>query len=86
MTKILILLPLLSLIVACTDTATEDASQLTPGQISQTTPQRPPGPMAEPNMVLEVENQSGTCPETIGIYTFLLGYEGGATHTAAADT
>ncbi|MFW6295987.1 MAG: hypothetical protein ACOC04_02230 [Halothece sp.] len=84
--KFLVLLPLFSFIVACSDTTTQDTSPTTTDQIGQTTPQRPPGPPHQPNMVLDVETQSGTCPETIGIFTFLLGYEGGATHTAAADT
>lgn len=45
----------------------------------------PPQPFANPNLVAEVQVASGTCPETVGIYSFLLPYEGGAEHTAVAD-
>ncbi|WGV25761.1 hypothetical protein [Halotia branconii] len=40
---------------------------------------------SKPNMILNVKRQAGNCPETIGIWTFLLPFEGGAEHTAVAD-
>ncbi|MER3495338.1 MAG: hypothetical protein C4323_26280 [Mastigocladus sp. ERB_26_2] len=42
-------------------------------------------PPSQPNMILNVKRQAGTCPKTIGIWTFLLPFEGGAEHTAVAD-
>ncbi|WP_230966824.1 hypothetical protein [Nostoc sp. NZL] len=33
-----------------------------------------------------VQRSSGTCPQTIGLWWFLLPYEGGAEHTVVADT
>ncbi|PSN18218.1 hypothetical protein C7271_13690 [filamentous cyanobacterium CCP5] len=40
----------------------------------------------EPNMRFEVVAESGTCPETIGLWEFALGFEGGADHTVVVDT
>jgi hypothetical protein len=42
-------------------------------------------PLSKPNMIFNVKRQAGTCPDTIGIWTFLLPFEGGAEHTAVAD-
>jgi hypothetical protein len=39
----------------------------------------------EPNILFPVEATSGNCPETVGIWEFLLGFEGGADHTVVAD-
>ncbi|MBE9199560.1 MULTISPECIES: hypothetical protein [unclassified Nodularia (in: cyanobacteria)] len=40
---------------------------------------------SKPNMILNVKRQAGICPESIGIWTFMLPIEGGAEHTAVAD-
>jgi|GEM_PF-606255 len=40
----------------------------------------------KPNFQFNVERQSGTCPKTVGLWLFTQGYEGGADHTAIADT
>jgi hypothetical protein len=45
-----------------------------------------PGPVAEPNVKLNVQRSSGTCPQTVGLWWILLPYEGGAEHTVVADT
>ena len=37
-------------------------------------------------MVLKVERQSGTCPQSIGLWTTFRYYEGGGEHTVIADT
>lgn len=42
-------------------------------------------PPSKPNMILNVKRQAGSCPKTIGIWTFMLPIEGGAEHTAVAD-
>ncbi len=42
-------------------------------------------PPSTPNMIINVKRQAGNCPETIGIWTFMLPFEGGAEHTAVAD-
>lgn len=42
-------------------------------------------PPDKPNMIINVKLQSGACPQTIGIWTFMLPIEGGAEHTAVAD-
>ncbi|MCC5636165.1 hypothetical protein LC593_09895 [Nostoc sp. CHAB 5844] len=44
------------------------------------------GPLAEPNIILDVKTEMAEqCPKTVGIWTFLLPFEGGAEHTAVAD-
>jgi hypothetical protein len=40
---------------------------------------------AKANMILDVKREAGECPNTVGIWTFLLPFEGGAEHTAVAD-
>lgn len=47
---------------------------------------RPVLPTTPPDMVLKVERQSGTCPQTIGIWAAFRYYEGGGEHTVIADT
>jgi hypothetical protein len=42
-------------------------------------------PPDKPNMIINVKRQSGACPQTVGIWTFMLPIEGGAEHTAVAD-
>ncbi|MEA5502934.1 hypothetical protein VB735_07415 [Halotia wernerae UHCC 0503] len=41
--------------------------------------------LSKPNMILDVKSEAGECPKTVGIWTFLLPFEGGAEHTAVAD-
>ncbi|BAZ12644.1 hypothetical protein NIES4071_44760 [Calothrix sp. NIES-4071] len=41
--------------------------------------------LEKPNMIINVKRQSGVCPQTVGIWTFMLPFEGGAEHTAVAD-
>ena len=53
---------------------------------SQVQAKNQPGPLAQPNMILNIQRQSGSCPSRVGLWTFLLPYEGGADHTAVADT
>ncbi|MGP1384477.1 MAG: hypothetical protein ACTS2F_13010 [Thainema sp.] len=40
----------------------------------------------EPNVQFEVTAESGTCPDTVGLWEFGLGFEGGADHTVVVDT
>lgn len=51
---------------------------------AQTNPLAPT--QVKPNVKLNVQRQSGTCPNTVGLWMFMLGYEGGADHTVVADT
>ena len=51
---------------------------------AQSQPQ--PGPISAPNVTLTVQRSSGTCPQTIGLWWFVLPYEGGVEHTVVADT
>ncbi|WP_341526726.1 hypothetical protein WKK05_29985 [Nostoc sp. UHCC 0302] len=44
------------------------------------------GPIYAPNVTLDVQRNSGTCPQRIGLWWFALPYEGGAEHTVVADT
>lgn len=53
---------------------------------AQPQPESPPGPIAAPNVTLNVQRKSGTCPQTVGLWWFVLPYEGGAEHTVVADT
>jgi hypothetical protein len=51
----------------------------------------PPTEVADPRMIapnvwFEVEAEAGNCPATVGLWDFLLGFEGGADHTVIADT
>jgi hypothetical protein len=79
-------LPLL-VIAACqsTEQVNSTTNSLTASNPDTSATEVPPQPFAEPNLVAEVQVESGTCPETVGIYSFLLPYEGGAEHTAVAD-
>lgn len=38
-----------------------------------------------PNVWLEVATESGTCPEMVGLWELIIGFEGGADHTVVAD-
>ena len=40
----------------------------------------------QPNFRFNVQRQSGSCPQTIGLWLFSLGFEGGADHTVVAET
>lgn len=48
--------------------------------------QTTPGRIDEPNVKLNVQRTSGTCPQTVGLWWITLPYEGGAEHTVIADT
>ncbi|GAB1544890.1 hypothetical protein NUACC21_75660 [Scytonema sp. NUACC21] len=49
-------------------------------------PQTSSRPLSGPNVTMKVQRISGTCPETVGLWWFLLPFEGGAEHTVVADT
>ncbi|MGF2037805.1 MAG: hypothetical protein RMZ43_021215 [Nostoc sp. CmiVER01] len=53
---------------------------------AQVQPQQEPGPISAPNVTLNIQGSSGTCPKTIGLWWFVLPYEGGAEHTVVANT
>lgn len=80
-------------LIGCAGTA-QSNSQLTSwavGSSSSTTlAQAQTDPLAQtqikPNVKFNVQRQSGTCPDTVGLWMFMLGYEGGADHTVVADT
>ncbi|RCJ16224.1 hypothetical protein A6S26_33765 [Nostoc sp. ATCC 43529] len=59
---------------------------LTLATTAQAQPQSAPGPISAPNVTLNVQRSSGTCPQTIGLWWFTLPYEGGGEHTVVADT
>lgn len=40
----------------------------------------------QPNFQFNVQRQSGNCPETVGLWMFMQGFEGGADHTIVAET
>jgi hypothetical protein len=40
----------------------------------------------QPNVQFNVQRQAGTCPQTVGLWMFMLGFEGGADHTVIAQT
>jgi hypothetical protein len=44
------------------------------------------GAIAEPNVRINVQRKNGNCPQTVGLWWFVLPYEGGAEHTVVADT
>jgi hypothetical protein len=80
----------LLLLTACQSTAERTSSPNSPSTSASPaaetpTVEVPPQPFTEPNLVTDVQVESGTCPETVGIYSFLLPYEGGAEHTVVAD-
>ncbi|MEA5623680.1 hypothetical protein [Nostoc sp. UHCC 0251] len=57
------------------------------GTIAATAQAQPQsGAISAPNVILNVQPSSGTCPQTIGLWWFVLPYEGGAEHTVVADT
>ncbi|MDZ7963792.1 MAG: hypothetical protein RM368_02280 [Nostoc sp. DedSLP03] len=49
-------------------------------------PQPRSEPISAPHVILNVQRSSGTCPQTIGLWWFILPYEGGAEHTVVANT
>jgi hypothetical protein len=40
----------------------------------------------QPNFQFNVQRQAGNCPQTVGLWLFSLGFEGGADHTVIANT
>lgn len=44
-----------------------------------------PDTAIQPNVEFPVKVESGVCPETVDIWEFLLGFEGGADHTVVVD-
>ncbi|MGF1937103.1 MAG: hypothetical protein RM347_022415 [Nostoc sp. ChiQUE02] len=53
---------------------------------AQAQTQQEPGAISAPHVTLNVQRSSGTCPQKIGLWWFVLPYEGGAEHTVVADT
>jgi hypothetical protein len=51
---------------------------------AQTDPSAPA--QIKPNYQFNVQRQSGSCPKSVGLWMFMLGFEGGADHTVVADT
>ncbi|MBE8969883.1 hypothetical protein IQ277_27780 [Nostocales cyanobacterium LEGE 12452] len=57
------------------------------GSIATTAQAQPePGGISAPHVTLNVQRSSGICPQQIGLWWFVLPYEGGAEHTVVADT
>lgn len=83
-----VLSALLMTAIACTSNAT---SQTKPNPQPPTPPVAPPvvDPFAQtqvtPNFQFQVERQAGTCPKTVGLWLFSLGFEGGADHTVVPN-
>ncbi|MFN6568953.1 hypothetical protein [Dendronalium sp. ChiSLP03b] len=77
-----LVLPFVSLgiLTACVQGKSETTTTLTQAQVETFI-----GPSERPNMILNVKREAGVCPQTVGIWTFLLPFEGGAEHTAVAD-
>ncbi|MGG6237112.1 hypothetical protein ACQ4N7_00605 [Nodosilinea sp. AN01ver1] len=46
---------------------------------------QPVDTFSPPNVQFEVAAEAGTCPETVSLWEFGLGFEGGADHTVVAD-
>jgi hypothetical protein len=53
---------------------------------AQAQPQSGTEPISAPHVTLNVQRSSGKCPQRIGLWWFVLPYEGGAEHTVVADT
>ncbi|MBD2194216.1 MULTISPECIES: hypothetical protein [Calothrix] len=53
---------------------------------AQAQQESPPGPLAAPNVTLNIQSSAGKCPKTVGLWWLILPYEGGAEHTVIADT
>jgi hypothetical protein len=64
-------------------TVVESSSPTTLAQ-AQTDPLAPA--QMRPNYQFTVQRQSGTCPKTVGLWMFMLGFEGGSDRTVVADT
>ncbi|MEA5602078.1 hypothetical protein [Nostoc sp. UHCC 0252] len=75
-------LPVISLgiLTACVQANSETGTTLTQAQIETFI-----APPERPNLILNVKREAGACPQTVGIWTFMLPFEGGAEHTAVAD-
>ena len=69
-----------------TSSQTQPATPIKSPYQPQVQPETFSGPPSQPNMILDVKRQAGACPKTVGIWTFMLPFEGGAEHTAVAET
>lgn len=78
---IILLIATLGTLTACVETVSKTVATPTQAQLPM-----PTSPPEKPNMILDVKRQAGSCPKTIGLWTFRLPFEGGAEHTAVADT
>ncbi|KYC36033.1 hypothetical protein WA1_40540 [Scytonema hofmannii PCC 7110] len=68
--------------ILCTFLVTEIISATAQTQQPQTESR----PLSAPNVTMKVQRISGTCPQSVGLWWFLLPFEGGAEHTVVADT
>lgn len=72
-----------------TGTANQTATNAQPEFTKQAQGTTPSDPFAQtqikPNFQLNVERQAGSCPKTVGLWLFSLGFEGGADHTVVPD-
>ena len=79
---------LLVLALGATFVVPSDVTNSTPAQVTLAQAQTDPfaSILMEPNLQLNVQRQAGNCPQTVGLWMFMLGFEGGADHTVVADT
>ncbi|MBE9127896.1 MULTISPECIES: hypothetical protein [unclassified Coleofasciculus] len=85
------LLSALLITAACTTGATSQTPTDSQPELTPQTPTETPvdwfaQTQRQPNVQFNVQRQAGTCPQTVGLWIFAQGYEGGADHTVVADT
>jgi len=90
LTSFLLLLPL----TGCSLSSSVAANSTLPSEPSQVPVVSNPVPMpydptastaVRPNIWFEVVAESGICPDKVGLWEFIQGFEGGADHTVVAD-
>ncbi|MGB3310070.1 MAG: hypothetical protein WA939_07390 [Nodosilinea sp.] len=70
---------------SCSDAGNRASSPEPPLSNSDNTLAQPFDTFMSPNVQFDVAAEAGTCPETVSLWEFGLGFEGGADHTVVAD-
>lgn len=78
---IILLIATIGTLTACVEPANKTLATSTKEKLTTST-----GLLYQPNMILDVKRQAGECPKTVGLWTFMLPFEGGAEHTVVPDT
>ena len=71
------------LLVSCSNAGPDSGAESPPADDMQTDPAAQT--QMQPNTAFAVQTTAGTCPQTVDLWEFSLGFEGGADHTVVVD-